>query len=73
MMSVAHEPAAVGPRQKVGHGDSLVARVVRALATWHRRACSRTQLAHLSERELRDIGLTRAEAARECAKPFWRG
>jgi uncharacterized protein YjiS (DUF1127 family) len=73
MISVAHEPAAARRRRDVGHGDGLVQRMRRALATWHRRTLSRTQLARLGERELRDIGVTPAEAARECAKPFWCG
>ena len=73
MISVAHEPTAARPRPAVRRSDSLVARIRRALAKWHSRARGRTQLARLSERELRDIGLTSAEAAREYAKPFWRG
>jgi uncharacterized protein YjiS (DUF1127 family) len=77
MSSVAHQPAAARLRRdhrpQAAASEGLIARVVRRLAAWHRRICSRTQLARLSERELRDIGLTPAEAARECAKPFWRG
>jgi uncharacterized protein YjiS (DUF1127 family) len=29
-------------------------------------------LAQMSDRDLRDIGITRAEAAHESVKPFWR-
>jgi len=29
-------------------------------------------LAELDDHMLRDIGVTRVEAARECRKPFWR-
>ena len=72
MISVAHEPTAARPRRDVGQRDSLVARIARALAAWQRRARERAQLADMSERELRDIGLTSAESAREDAKPFWR-
>lgn len=43
-----------------------------ALAEWRRRARSRAALARFSAHELRDLALTPAEAARECAKPFWR-
>lgn len=32
----------------------------------------RRELANLDDRLLRDIGISRAEAAREAAKPFWR-
>lgn len=50
----------------------LVARRIPATAVrWHRRARQRTTLAHLDDRLLRDIGLTRQQARRECAKWFW--
>jgi uncharacterized protein YjiS (DUF1127 family) len=50
----------------------LVATVLHLAAEWHRRARSRAVLAQMSDRDLRDIGITRAEVARESAKPFWR-
>jgi uncharacterized protein YjiS (DUF1127 family) len=40
---------------------------------WLRRARTRRQLDSLSDHELRDLGLDRANAALEAAKPFWRG
>jgi len=43
-----------------------------ALREWWRRSRSRDTLALLGERELRDVGLTRADVERECGKPFWR-
>jgi len=43
-----------------------------ALMEWLRRSRSRAVLARLTDRELRDVGLTRAEAERESGKPFWR-
>ena len=77
MISVAREPVAARPRQdhrpQAAASEGLIARLRRTLAAWRRRARDRAQLALFSERELRDIGLTSAEAARECAKPFWRG
>jgi uncharacterized protein YjiS (DUF1127 family) len=42
------------------------------LATWIERARQRRALATLDDRMLRDIGVTRVEAARECERPFWR-
>lgn len=36
------------------------------------RAAQRRVLATLDDRMLKDIGLTRVDAAQECAKPFWR-
>ena len=32
----------------------------------------RLDLAELSDEALKDIGLTRRDVERECAKPFWR-
>lgn len=48
------------------------ARLLAIAAEWRRRALGRAALARMSQRQLRDIGLTAADAARECAKPFWR-
>jgi uncharacterized protein YjiS (DUF1127 family) len=43
-----------------------------ALVEWLRRWRSRESLGRLTERELRDVGLTQADVVRECGKPFWR-
>ncbi|WP_316014228.1 DUF1127 domain-containing protein [Roseobacter sp. HKCCA0434] len=48
-------------------GPSLMAR----LMGWSACARSRRRLAELDADRLADLGLTRAEVARECAKPFW--
>ena len=42
------------------------------LATWIERTRQRNALAALDDDQLRDIGITRLDAARECGKPFWR-
>lgn len=42
------------------------------LAVWYARLKQRQDLAELDPRLLRDIGVSRAEAAREAEKPFWR-
>ena len=42
------------------------------VALWIERVRQRDALAALDDHQLRDIGLTRAEAAREWEKPFWR-
>ncbi len=42
------------------------------LVTWQRRANERHHLAALDARLLRDMGITKTEAAREAALPFWR-
>jgi uncharacterized protein YjiS (DUF1127 family) len=40
--------------------------------SWIERARQRRALAGLDDQMLRDIGITRVEAAREAKKPFWR-
>ncbi len=42
------------------------------LLLWQHRAAERVHLARLDERLLRDMGLSRADAEREAAIPFWR-
>lgn len=42
------------------------------LAVWQRRDRERSRLRALDDHMLRDIGITRADAERECSKPFWR-
>jgi len=42
------------------------------MARWIERARQREALASLSDHELRDIGITRVEAAREAERPFWK-
>lgn len=46
--------------------------LIELLLTWQERARQRHQLHLMGERELRDIGLSRADVEGECAKPFWR-
>jgi uncharacterized protein YjiS (DUF1127 family) len=41
------------------------------LVQWRRRALARQELQGLSDAALRDLGLTRCDAARETSKPFW--
>lgn len=42
------------------------------LRAWRNRVIERAFLARLDDRALRDIGITRVDVARECAKPCWR-
>ena len=50
----------------------LIAGMRATFADWRRRHRARAELARMSERELHDLGITRAEAEREAAMPFWR-
>ncbi|SIP93336.1 DUF1127 domain-containing protein [Aquipseudomonas alcaligenes] len=38
---------------------------------WRRRLQTRQALRHLSDEQLRDIGLSRAQARAEVERPFW--
>lgn len=49
----------------------LRTKVVDQIAQWRERARSRYLLQQLDDRMLRDIGLSRSDVERECAKRFW--
>jgi uncharacterized protein YjiS (DUF1127 family) len=46
-------------------------RMVDALLDWQERGRQRRELVQLDDHMLHDIGITRAEAFAEAAKPFW--
>ena len=46
--------------------------LVEQLYAWQDRVQQRTQLASLEDHLLKDMGISRADASRESAKPFWR-
>ena len=59
--------------------DTLSARIINIfkglaglLVTWQQRVEYREHLLELDERLLRDIGLSRYDALKEAAKPFWK-
>jgi uncharacterized protein YjiS (DUF1127 family) len=51
---------------------SLQKKFVETLREWRHRSRSRRDLMTLSNRDLWDMRLTRAEAEQEASKPFWR-
>ena len=51
---------------------AVVDRFVTTLLDWQERARQRRQLFDLDDAALKDFGRSRADAAREGAKPFWR-
>jgi uncharacterized protein YjiS (DUF1127 family) len=69
-------PRADGPRSLRSRAwdgcRALSARLVALLRLWSARARDRDLMRHFTERDLRDIGLTRAQARWEIDKPFWR-
>jgi uncharacterized protein YjiS (DUF1127 family) len=52
--------------------QAWLAHAFEQVLAWHERARQRRQLQQLSEHMLKDIGLSRADAAAEISKPFWR-
>jgi uncharacterized protein YjiS (DUF1127 family) len=50
----------------------IVATISSELREWRRRSRDRRALAAMSDRSLRDIGVTRYDATFEVNKPFWR-
>jgi uncharacterized protein YjiS (DUF1127 family) len=56
----------IGGGHAVGRGLGPVLRL------WRRRIRDREDLAAMSERDLRDVRLSRADVVAELRKPFWR-
>jgi uncharacterized protein YjiS (DUF1127 family) len=67
-MAIAHDLASsvfhLAPRR-------AAMRLADLILLWLERGRQRRELAALTDRELRDIGLSRLDVARETAKPFW--
>ena len=49
-----------------------VSAAVDRIYLWQERAAQRAHLAALDNHRLKDLGISRAEAVQEAAKPFWR-
>ena len=50
----------------------IAAFLAATLGHWQSRSRQRRRLMSLDDRMLRDIGISRAEAAEEFSKPFWK-
>jgi len=57
---------------RVSKLDETIRRIVALIQLWRQRSRARRELLARSERELRDIGITRCDAHQEAKKPFWR-
>ena len=68
-----HVGAIFWPRRADSKIASPFHRVLGLLVLWHRRASSRAALGELPSERLRDMGVTELDAAREAARPFWKG
>jgi uncharacterized protein YjiS (DUF1127 family) len=54
------------------HGSGLFAQLSEIFHTWRERQRQRRELAHLTDRDLHDVGLSWSEIVHEAEKPFWR-
>jgi uncharacterized protein YjiS (DUF1127 family) len=62
-----------GTRSGLGHVLRVaLTRIAETVLLWQERAFQRHALESLDERALRDMGMSRADVAREAGKPFWR-
>ena len=52
--------------------ESILSRVPGTLALWRKRARERAEIAQLSARDARDLGLDPGVLNYEASKPFWR-
>jgi uncharacterized protein YjiS (DUF1127 family) len=62
---IARNPAPIA-------GSTLVARLTTTLQQWRQRAHDRAELARLTGRDARDLGLDPGMISYEASKPFWR-
>lgn len=72
--SAIRKPASVLPTTSVLSGGSaggLLHALFARLVAWQRRAEERRQLRRLSDHQLKDMGLTRAEAEEMARRPVW--
>jgi len=60
------------PRSQWTSAGTGAGTIVMTLLNWLERARERRQLLALGDRALHDFGASRADAAREGDKPFWR-
>jgi uncharacterized protein YjiS (DUF1127 family) len=70
---IAHEIKAALPREDiVNHTVRIAVGIAGLLRAMHQAAHERAQLLSLSDRDLRDIGITRVDAVRAAEQPLWR-
>jgi uncharacterized protein YjiS (DUF1127 family) len=55
------------------HVSNPFSRIRALAAAWRARARERADLAMMEDRDLRELGLSRAVLEFELSKPFWRG
>ncbi|MFC3230113.1 DUF1127 domain-containing protein [Marinibaculum pumilum] len=66
----ASAPGRIAAPLAAGHWYDLD-RIGRQMRIWRNRSRERAELAHMSDLDLADIGVSRADAEAEAGKPFW--
>jgi uncharacterized protein YjiS (DUF1127 family) len=54
------------------HGSGVLAQISETFHIWRERQRQRRELAHWTDRDLHDVGLSWSDIVREAEKPFWR-
>ena len=54
------------------HSSRLFWQLADTFHVWRNRARQRRELAHWSDRDLHDVGLSWSDVVHEAEKPFWR-
>lgn len=54
------------------HSTGPLAQLAEAFHVWRDRVRQRRELAHWTDRDLHDVGLSWSDVVREAEKPFWR-
>ena len=56
----------------INHHAGLFAQISETLHIWRDRQRQRRELAHWTDRDLHDVGISWSDVAHEAEKPFWR-
>lgn len=70
--SAGHRPVGRRWRGFAGLAGSLIVRLADHLDLWQQRLRDRDMLRQMTTAQLKDIGVSRADALNEAEKPFWR-
>jgi uncharacterized protein YjiS (DUF1127 family) len=71
--TASRRPAGSTWRSFVGLAGSIAIGVADLLFLWQQRLRDRDMLRQMTTAQLKDIGVSRADALQEAGKPFWRG